>query len=66
MAAARAFSDENAKAGEEIGAHGAALIPQKGRVLTHCNAGGLAFADWGAAIAPVYAAARQGKDARTV
>jgi S-methyl-5-thioribose-1-phosphate isomerase len=30
-------------------------------VLTHCNAGWLAFADWGTALAPVYRAHRDGK-----
>jgi len=29
-------------------------------VLTHCNAGWLAFADWGSALSPVYAAFDQG------
>ena len=30
-------------------------------MLTHCNAGWLALQDWGSALAPVYAAKRQGK-----
>ena len=30
-------------------------------MLTHCNAGWLAFADWGSALAPVYRAHRAGK-----
>jgi S-methyl-5-thioribose-1-phosphate isomerase len=30
-------------------------------VSTHCNAGWLAFVDWGSALAPVYAATRQGQ-----
>jgi translation initiation factor eIF-2B subunit alpha/methylthioribose-1-phosphate isomerase len=30
-------------------------------MLTHCNAGWLAFVDWGSALSPVYAAKRQGK-----
>jgi len=58
---AQKLADENAAAGEAIGHHGAALIPDGGRVLTHCNAGWLAFVDWGSALAPVYMAARQGK-----
>jgi methylthioribose-1-phosphate isomerase len=36
-----------------IGAHGAELIPDRGRVLTHCNAGGLATAGYGTALAPI-------------
>ena len=31
------------------------------RILTHCNAGWLAFVDWGSALAPIYAAHRAGK-----
>jgi len=59
--AAEALADENAAAGEAIGRHGAELLPDGARVLTHCNAGWLAFVDWGSALAPVYMAARQGK-----
>lgn len=59
--AAEAYADENAAAGEAIGRHGAALIPDGARVLTHCNAGWLAFVDWGSALAPIYMASRQGK-----
>ena len=58
---AQALADENAAAGEAIGRHGAALIADGARILTHCNAGWLAFVDWGSALAPVYMAARQGK-----
>ena len=58
---AQAIADENAAAGEAIGKHGASLIENGARVLTHCNAGWLAFVDWGSALAPVYMAARQGK-----
>ncbi len=59
--AAEALADENAAAGEAIGRHGAELITDGARVLTHCNAGWLAFVDWGSALAPIYMAARQGK-----
>jgi methylthioribose-1-phosphate isomerase len=60
-AAADAVADEDAEAGRRIGEAGAALIPDGGRVLTHCNAGWLAFTDWGTALAPVYCARREGK-----
>ena len=30
-------------------------------ILTHCNAGWLAFSDWGTALAPMYVAKREGK-----
>jgi len=59
--AAQALADENAAAGEAIGRIGAERIPDGARVLTHCNAGWLAFVDWGSALAPIYCAARSGK-----
>ncbi len=46
---------------EAIGRHGVALIPEGGRVLTHCNAGALATGGIGTALAPVYLAARGGR-----
>jgi len=44
-----------------MGAHGVALIPPRGQVLTHCNAGGLATAGYGTALAPIRAAHEQGR-----
>lgn len=44
----------------EIGRHGAALLGDRATVLTHCNAGGLATADYGTALAVVYAAVEAG------
>jgi methylthioribose-1-phosphate isomerase len=44
-----------------IGDHGADLIPDRGRVLTHCNAGGLATAGYGTALAPIRTAHSQGR-----
>jgi methylthioribose-1-phosphate isomerase len=44
-----------------IGQHGAELLQQQDAILTHCNAGGLATAQWGTALAVVYVAAEQGK-----
>jgi translation initiation factor eIF-2B subunit alpha/methylthioribose-1-phosphate isomerase len=32
------------------------------KILTHCNAGWLAFVDWGSALSPVYAAKRNDKN----
>lgn len=56
-----ALADEDVAAARRIGELGAGLLPDGARVLTHCNAGWLAFADWGTALAPIYTAARQGK-----
>jgi methylthioribose-1-phosphate isomerase len=44
-----------------IGEHGAPLIPGGGRVLTHCNAGGLATAGYGTALAPIRTAHAAGR-----
>ena len=60
--AATALADENARAGEAIGQVGAALLRSGMRVLTHCNAGWLAFVDWGSALAPIYRAHAAGTE----
>jgi methylthioribose-1-phosphate isomerase len=44
-----------------MGRNGAELIPPAGRVLTHCNAGGLATAGYGTALAPIRLAHEQGR-----
>ena len=45
-----------------IGEFGSALIGTKSNILTHCNAGWLAFVDYGTALAPVYLASKQEKE----
>lgn len=45
----------------QIGRNGAKLLSSQATVLTHCNAGGLATADYGTALAVVYAAVEAGK-----
>ncbi len=60
-AAAEEFANEDARHCEELGQHGAKLIRNGMRILTHCNAGWLAFVDIGSATAPIYAAQAQGK-----
>ncbi|MGA1849146.1 MAG: S-methyl-5-thioribose-1-phosphate isomerase [Thermoplasmatota archaeon] len=45
-----------------IGEHGAGVIHEKARILTHCNAGALASMDWGTALAPIRVAKRKGKE----
>ena len=62
VAAAVAVADDDAACCEAIGRHGEPLIPARARVSTHCNAGWLAFVDWGSALSPIYAARRAGKD----
>jgi methylthioribose-1-phosphate isomerase len=58
------IADEDADFCRRIGEHGVELIAEISRrkngapvnVLTHCNAGWLAFVDYGTATAPIYAA----------
>jgi S-methyl-5-thioribose-1-phosphate isomerase len=61
LAAAEEFANEDVRHCEEIGRHGAKLIRNGMKILTHCNAGWLAFVDIGTATAPMYAAQAQGK-----
>jgi methylthioribose-1-phosphate isomerase len=58
---ATAILDEDRRMCEAIGRHGLALVPDGARVLTHCNAGALATAGIGTALAPVYAAHAEGR-----
>jgi len=58
---AERIAREDTEACRTIGEHGAALIRDGARVLTHCNAGWLAFSDWGTALAPMYKARREGR-----
>lgn len=61
LAAAEEFANEDVRHCADIGRHGAHLIHNGMNVLTHCNAGWLAFVDIGTATAPLYAAQGQGK-----
>jgi methylthioribose-1-phosphate isomerase len=61
LAAAEEFADEDVRHCEDIGRHGAKLIRNGMNILTHCNAGWLAFVDVGSATAPIYAAQAQGR-----
>ena len=61
LAAAEEFANEDVRHCQAIGRHGAKLIRNGMRVLTHCNAGWLAFVDVGSATAPMYAAQAAGK-----
>lgn len=68
VATAQEIADEDAAFCRAIGEHGVALIEEIARrkggapvnVLTHCNAGWLAFVDYGTATAPIYAAHDRG------
>jgi methylthioribose-1-phosphate isomerase len=65
---AREIADEDAEFCRRIGENGLGIIEEIGRrkkgrpvnILTHCNAGWLAFVDYGSATAPIYAAHDRG------
>ena len=61
VAAARRIHDEDVASCRAIGAHGAEVVPDAGRVLTHCNAGALATGGYGTALGVVRAAVERGK-----
>jgi S-methyl-5-thioribose-1-phosphate isomerase len=50
------FAEEDVQHCREIGEHGLSLVRENSTILTHCNAGWLAFVDVGSATAPMYAA----------
>jgi len=61
LAEAQAIEAEDVETSRRIGEHGATLIPDGGGVLTHCNTGALATADYGTALAAIILAWEQGK-----
>lgn len=64
VVAAQAWADADAAACQAIGVHGALLVQDGQTWATHCNAGWLAFVDWGSALSPLYVAHRAGKKVR--
>jgi len=63
---ARRMQREDEEINRAMGRHGAALLADGDRVMTHCNAGALATAGFGTAVGVVYAAVEQGKRIRVV
>ncbi len=61
LAEAHAIRTEDVRINQDLGAHGAALLPQEARVLTHCNAGALATAGHGTALGVIRSAVAMGK-----
>ncbi len=61
QAEAQAIADEDFAACMSMGIYGAELIADGDILLTHCNAGALATAGWGTALAPIYVAHKAGK-----
>jgi len=58
---AQKIIDEDKAMCRAIGKYGAELINNGDTILTHCNAGGLATADYGTALAVIFSAYEQGK-----
>jgi methylthioribose-1-phosphate isomerase len=61
---AKAIELEDVETNRAIGRHGQALVRDGATVLTHCNAGALATADYGTALGIVRAAVEAGKTIR--
>jgi methylthioribose-1-phosphate isomerase len=61
VAEAERLAADDVARNRRLGAHGAGLVPEGGRVLTHCNAGALACAGYGTALGVIRAAAEQGR-----
>jgi len=61
LAEAHAMYEEDIAACRTMGAFGAALLPDEGSVLTHCNAGALATCGYGTALGVIRSAVEQGK-----
>lgn len=61
IASALKIADRDAEDSRLIGIFGNSLIQDGHRILTHCNAGWLAFVDFGTALAPIYLAHQNGK-----
>ena len=65
---AQSITDEDAESCKQIGLHGVRIIEEISKkknggvvnILTHCNAGWLAFVDYGTATAPIYEAHKRG------
>ncbi|HYV79394.1 MAG TPA: S-methyl-5-thioribose-1-phosphate isomerase, partial [Streptosporangiaceae bacterium] len=64
LAEARSIAAEDAAASAAIAANGLSLVPDRARILTHCNTGALVSAGEGTAFAIVLAAHRAGRLAR--
>jgi methylthioribose-1-phosphate isomerase len=60
-AEAVAIAVEDVERNRRLGAHGAELIPQDARVLTHCNTGSLACVGYGTALGVIRAAHEAGR-----
>jgi methylthioribose-1-phosphate isomerase len=58
---AQAILEEDVAGNRAMGLHGAGLVPEAARILTHCNAGALATAGYGTAVGVIRAAHERGR-----
>jgi len=61
VAEAQAIWEEDVASCKAMGAHGAQLVPENARILTHCNAGALATGDYGTALGVIRSAHALGR-----
>ncbi len=61
LAEAKAIEAEDDAACRAMGRHGATLVADHARIMTHCNAGGLATTGYGSAVGVIHAAHEAGK-----
>jgi methylthioribose-1-phosphate isomerase len=61
LAEAQAVLEEDVAANRAMGEHGAGLVPDRARILTHCNAGALATGGYGTALGVIRSAHAAGK-----
>lgn len=66
LAEANRIADEDISSCRQIGEIGAALLPERCTVLTHCNAGALACTAWGTALGIVRTAVQHGKEVTVI
>ncbi|MBN2494777.1 MAG: S-methyl-5-thioribose-1-phosphate isomerase [Deltaproteobacteria bacterium] len=66
LAEAQAIREEDIAACRAIGSLGAALLPDKCTVITHCNAGSLATGGHGTALGVIRSAIERGKQVRVL
>ncbi len=62
ISTAQEIAEKDIDDSRRIGVFGQDLFAQKTHVLTHCNAGWLAFVDYGTALSPIYSARDQQKE----
>jgi methylthioribose-1-phosphate isomerase len=62
LAVAQKIARDDVESNRAMGKHGAALVANNSRILTHCNTGSLATAGYGTALGVIRAAREAGKD----